>query len=99
MSDPSDRPRMFLPGMSWFREVEAEGRLISREWKAWRQAAKIKNRETSSPLGISRRERARGSSRSFSAFWPEPPGSCPYVLLRIGPRQHAGSDHQEYLPD
>jgi hypothetical protein len=33
---------MFLPGMSWFSEVEAQGRIISREWKTWRQAAKSK---------------------------------------------------------
>jgi hypothetical protein len=43
MSDPSDRPGLFLSGMSWFSEVEAEGLLISRKWKAWRQAAKEEN--------------------------------------------------------
>src|SRR5689334_10734716 len=51
MSDPQDRPGMFLPGMSWFSEVEAEGRLISRKWKAWRQASKVKNRKAPHPLG------------------------------------------------
>src|SRR5690349_13509817 len=51
MSDPPDRPGMFLPGMSWFSEVEAEGRLISRKWKAWRQASKVKNRKAPYPLG------------------------------------------------
>src|SRR5689334_16975521 len=99
MSDPSDRPGMFLPGMSWFSEVEAEGRLISRERKAWRQAAKIENHETPCALGVSRRERARGSSRSFSAFWPEQPGSYPSVLPHTGPRQRAGSNHPVCLED
>ena len=78
-------PSPTSPGAEWLsmsfwqkmtdgeNSFEAEGRLISREWKAWRQAAKIKNRETSSPLGINRREKARGSSRSFSASWRELP--------------------------
>src|SRR5215510_3788163 len=57
MSDPSDRYGLFLPGMSWFSEVEAEGRLISREWKAWRQASKVQNRQTSSPLAVPRQIR------------------------------------------
>jgi len=39
MSDPSDRPDLFLPGMPWFSEVEAEGRLIPGKWKAWGKAA------------------------------------------------------------
>src|SRR5689334_14606316 len=97
MSDPSDRPGVFLPGMSWFSEVEAEGRLISRKWKAWWQASKVKNRKAPSPLGLSP-ETERGFSRSASASWPELPGSYPSVLLRIRPRQHAGPDRREYLP-
>jgi hypothetical protein len=32
--------------MSWFSEVEAEGRLISREWKAWRPAAESEITQT-----------------------------------------------------
>src|SRR5262245_10515759 len=98
MSDPSDRPGVFLPGMSWFSEVEAEGRLISRKWKAWRQASQVKNRKAPRPLGLSL-ETERGFSRSASAFWPELPGSYPSVLLRIRPRRHAGPDHQECRPD
>ena len=55
MSGPPNRPGIFLSGMSWFSEVEAEGRLISREWKAWRQASKIKNRQTPGPLAAQSR--------------------------------------------
>src|SRR5262245_60717662 len=50
MSDPPHRPGMFLPSVSWFSEVEAEGRPISRERKAWRQSANIKNRQAARPL-------------------------------------------------
>jgi hypothetical protein len=39
MSDPQDRFGLFLSGMSWFSEVQAESRLIPGKWEAWRQAA------------------------------------------------------------
>jgi hypothetical protein len=39
MSNPSDRPCFVLSGMPWFSEIEAEGRIITREWQARRQTA------------------------------------------------------------
>jgi len=39
MSNPSDRPDLFLPGLPWFCEIEAKGRLIPGERNAWGQAA------------------------------------------------------------
>jgi hypothetical protein len=57
---------MFLPGVSWFSEVEAEGRLISREREAWGQAAKIKNRQAPSPLAVL----SQNGTRIFQSLLP-----------------------------
>jgi hypothetical protein len=42
MSGPSDRLGFVLPGMPWFRQIQAEGRIIAQKWHVGGQAAKIR---------------------------------------------------------
>jgi hypothetical protein len=38
---------VFLPGMSWFGQIEAESRFISRKRTTWRPPAEIQSPQTS----------------------------------------------------
>jgi len=52
MSNPQDRPGFVLPGMPWFSEIEAEGRIITGKWQARRQAAEVSNSEASNDNAV-----------------------------------------------
>ena len=47
MSDPSDRPGFVLPGMPWFSEIKAEGRILTGKWQIGRKTPQNSEPEAS----------------------------------------------------